>query len=243
MLPTRRRSRTSVPGSSLPVGALSAASELEIVDVDHLPAVTRIWDDLGLTELVNACIPQDPQLAISTGLVLKAMVLNVFDGRDPLYRWHRGYRLRHRAESVPLDMLLGPNVVADHLNDTSLARHLDRFFDAGPERIFNQASLRAIDVEGLSVERVHNDTTSRLVFGNYAHPEDPNAISITLGHSKDQRPDLKQVMYGLTTTADGVPVAAQVLSGNTSDKTWNANMRWRRRADVAARRSTPNLQR
>ena len=218
MLPTRRRARVAVPGSSLPIGALGAAEELEIADVDHLPAVTRIWDDLGLTEVVNACVPQDPRLAISTGLVLKAMVVNIFDGRDPLYR------LRHWAENVPLDLLLGPDVIPEHLNDTSLARHLDRFFEAGPEKIFNQASLRAIDVEGLSVERVHNDTTSRLVFGNYAHPADPNAISITWGHSKDQRPDLKQVMYGLTTTTDGVPVDAQVLSGNTSDKTWNTDV-------------------
>jgi hypothetical protein len=127
----------------------------------------------------------------------------------------------------------------DHLNHTSLARHLDRFFDAGPERIFNQASLRAIDVEGLSVERVHNDTTSRLVFGNYAHPEDPNAISITRGHSNDQRPDLKQVMYGLTTTADGVLVAAQVLSGNTSDTTWNADVLKELKTRPKVRRETP----
>ena len=191
---------------------------VQIADVDHLPVISKIWDELDLTAVVDETVAQDPQQAMSTGLAVKAMVLNVVTGRDPLYR------LRSWAEELPLDLLLGPGVNADHLNDSSVARHLDRFFEGGAEKIFNAAALRAIDVEGLQLDRLHNDTTSRLVFGAYNHPEDPETISITYGHSKDQRPDLKQVMYGLSTTTDGVPVNAQLLSGNTSDKTWNSDL-------------------
>ncbi|MBM4279296.1 MAG: DUF4277 domain-containing protein [Deltaproteobacteria bacterium] len=85
---------------------------------------------------------------MSTGLALKAMALNVVTGRAPLYRW------RSWAEELPLELLLGAGVDADHLNDSSVARHLDRFFEAGPEMVFNAAALRAIDVEGLELDRV-----------------------------------------------------------------------------------------
>lgn len=50
---------------------------------------------------------------------------------------------------------------------------------------------------------------------------------ITFGHNKDHRPDLKQLLRVLTTSADGtVPVWRSVDHGNTTDDrthvdTWN----------------------
>ncbi len=46
------------------------------------------------------------------------------------------------------------------------------------------------------------------------------AISITVGHSKDKRPDKNQLKVGLG-TADGIICDAKVLSGNEDDKTYN----------------------
>src|SRR5690606_4473306 len=37
------------------------------------------------------------------------------------------------------------------------------------------------------------------------------------GHSKDQRPDLPQVVIGLAVTRDGIPVRCWVWPGNTVD--------------------------
>lgn len=43
---------------------------------------------------------------------------------------------------------------------------------------------------------------------------------ITFGHSKDHRPDLKQLVWILTVTADGaVPIAHRTADGNTTDDT------------------------
>jgi transposase len=109
------------------------------------------------------------------------------------------------------------------LNDSALARGLDRLFDVGGESVFSTLSLRVIAHEGLSLSQLQADTTSRLVFGEYKNPED-GAVSITYGHSKDYRPDLKQVMVGVATTVDGIPVVAQMLDGNTSDKKWHGGM-------------------
>jgi hypothetical protein len=40
-----------------------------------------------------------------------------------------------------------------------------------------------------------------------------------LGHSKDQRPDLPQVVIGLAVTREGIPVRVWVWPGNTNDQT------------------------
>jgi transposase len=202
-------------------------------DVDHLAVVSRIWDELGLTDLIDDCITHDPQQAMSGGQVLKALVLNVTGGRDPLYR------VRPWAEQVPLELLLGDGASPEHLNDTSLGRHLDRLFEVGPEGVFNAVSLRVIEREGLCLDTLHGDTTSRLVFGKFERPAEEGVISITRGHSKDKRPDLKQIMYALTTCTDGIPVAAEVLSGNTSDKTWHGDNASKLRGRLGRDTGTP----
>ena len=57
------------------------------------------------------------------------------------------------------------------------------------------------------------------------------------GHSKDHRPDLKQLVFILTVTADGaVPVACRTSDGNTEDSTthiatWNALVELLSRSD------------
>ncbi len=62
------------------------------------------------------------------------------------------------------------------------------------------------------------DSTSTQVEGDYLS-EDENPL-ITFGHSKDYRPDLKQFMISLMCSQDGdIPLLAQTIAGNTSDKT------------------------
>lgn len=44
--------------------------------------------------------------------------------------------------------------------------------------------------------------------------------AVTFGHNKDHRPDLRQLVWILTVSADGaVPLAHRVASGNTGDDT------------------------
>ena len=146
----------------------------EVKDLGCLGVVAKIWDDLGLSALLDAQIAVEEEVQLSPGLVLKAMVLNIIGGRDPLYR------VQDWAKGVPLDLVIGKGVRAEQLNDTTLARHLDRLFDADGEAVFNSACMRVIEKEGIDTGRVHADTTSRLIFGEYVH-EDDDAISITRG--------------------------------------------------------------
>jgi len=191
--------------------------KLDVKDLDHLGLLSELWDDLGFSEVVDACIPADEQVGLAPSVVLKALCLNLTCGRDALYR------IQSFFSQVPLDLLLGRDVRVEQLNDDALGRHLDRLFHSAGSQLFNSLGLRVIDREKLSLDRLHGDTTSKLVFGEYAY-EDESAVSITYGHSKDHRPDLKQVMAGMTTTREGIPVLADMLDGSQSDKTWHKSV-------------------
>ena len=46
-------------------------------------------------------------------------------------------------------------------------------------------------------------------------------VRLTYGHTKDHRPDLRQIMRGLTVDDFGQVVGGTMLSGNTSDRQWH----------------------
>lgn len=71
---------------------------------------------------------------------------------------------------------------------------------------------------GLPIRSLHSDTTSFSLHGDY---EKESELQVVRGHSKDHRPDLKQIMLGLAVTSERIPVLANVENGNTSVKTWN----------------------
>ena len=81
--------------------------------------------------------------------------------------------------------------------------------------------VREFDV---CLDELHNDSTTVSFFDDYpdANQEQPvlgrTAPAMTWGHSKDHRPDLKQLLYILTVSEDGgVPVYFQAASGNVAD--------------------------
>src|SRR5665647_662245 len=54
----------------------------------------------------------------------------------------------------------------------------------------------------------------------YVNRKVNEGLNVTYGHSKDNHPELKQVMTGMLTDEYGIPIYEQTLDGNTSDSTW-----------------------
>jgi transposase len=74
----------------------------------------------------------------------------------------------------------------------------------------------------IDLSEFHQDTTTVTVHGVYANqPATERADRpprITFGYNKDHRPDLKQLLYSVTISADGaVPVHCKTYDGNTTD--------------------------
>ena len=85
----------------------------------------------------------------------------------------------------------------------------------------------------LDFSQLHNDSTTVTFTGTYSEATGQTYLGqptrrITHGHNKDHRPDLKQLLYVLTTTADGaVPIWCNIEHGNKTDdqthiETWEA---------------------
>ena len=62
-------------------------------------------------------------------------------------------------------------------------------------------------------------TASRLVPTHQADPPFPEGDKRRHGYSRDHRPDCVQVVIALVVTPEGLPLAYEVLPGNTADKT------------------------
>jgi transposase len=78
--------------------------------------------------------------------------------------------------------------------------------------------------EGIPLGSGHWDSTSCTLTGAYADPPPEGTACPQYGHSKDRRPDLKQLLLTLFVNREGVPLCGTVESGNRSDKTLNGEM-------------------
>ncbi len=182
-------------------------------DLDHLGIVSVMCDEINLVNVIDQLIPPDPRAIMTTGECVKLMVINGlgFTSR-PLYLEAQFYG------SKPIGRFLGRSCASEEVSDDRLGRTLDSCFSCGCASIFSMIAGKAAIRFKVNNKFQHLDSTSIQVQGEYTS-EDENPI-ITFGHSKDYRPDLKQFMISLICSQDGdVPLLAQTIAGNTSDKT------------------------
>jgi transposase len=128
-------------------------------------------------------------------------------------------------KALPLLVPWDPDIDIDDINDDRAARVLDAMWDADPQKVFSAVANESIHIHELDTSIIHGDTTSKSFQGVFDNTDgDELAPIVTFGHNKDHRPDLKQLIFGVGTTADGIPIMAEVTDGNESDKTLNG--RW-----------------
>jgi transposase len=112
------------------------------------------------------------------------------------------------------------------LNDDEHGRTLDAIYKYGTTALLaemaNDISQEFIPATGR--QNGHLDTSSLKVCGDYAvehlYPDDTNRPPLPRhGHSKDHRPDLKQLVISLTTIGLAqTPIWYEGLDGNSNDK-------------------------
>jgi len=183
-----------------------------------LPIVNHMLDRLGLSALLAGALPNDDaRLKMAPAVAIRLVVTNLVLGREPLYGLGE-WPARHDPALLGLSSDdLGV------LNDDRVGRALEALFDADRASLLTMVVLRAISEFSIDTSQLHNDSTSVSMHGVYRDAVaterggKPTA-AITFGHSKDHRPDLKQLVWILTVSADGaVPLAYRLADGNTSD--------------------------
>ena len=203
--------------------------DIEVKNLDHLGLIAGTIDTIGLVEIINNLVGEQPGEIVSPGQVVKAMILNGLGlVSAPLYLFSRFF------EKKPTSYLIGEGIEAKHLNDDRLGRILDKLYVTGLTSTFTAGALAAVKKFKISTKTCHLDSSSFSVHGEYQTQvldnsetisqsdleqiEKPNPISITYGYSRDHRPDLKQFIVDLICTHDGdVPLFFRVADGNESD--------------------------
>lgn len=192
------------------------APHIEVEDIDHLGIVAGIIDEIGLVEEVDHKLGIHSQQHISSGEVLKAMILNGLGFVSaPLYLFEEFFTGKATAH------LIGEGIEPSHLNDDRLGRVLDKLYEADLSELFVSIAARAADRYGVAKDSVHLDATSFHLHGDYESSDEaePEEVRITRGYSRDHRPDLKQFVVDLMSTVDGgVPLFMRVADGNEADK-------------------------
>ena len=187
---------------------------LEIYNVKHLPIVSAYANKLGIVEEINRQVESEMEVSPGDGVLM--MVLDTLSGRSPLYH------LEHFARQEDVELLLGTDYPPDAFNDDAMGRLLDKIYQAGSFKLFTSCALRACWAFDLSESYFHFDTTNKNVMGDYnVENTEDIPFQITYGHSKDKRPDLKQLVITMLCVDKNIPLLGSVESGNASDKKLN----------------------
>lgn len=184
--------------------------------LDHLGLVAGMFDELGMGDVLDHATHQNPEMRdLTVGEAVKAMVLNGLGFTN-----HALYLVPRFFQNKPTSRLIAPRVTPAQLNDDALGRALDTLYASGVTELYSLIAATAAERLGLAPRFAHLDSTSFHVDGRYNSAEEPDAhvIHITRGSSRDQRPDLNQVMLDLIVEHQaGIPVLMKPLSGHSSD--------------------------
>lgn len=182
------------------------------------PIIGHFLQRLDLAGIVTSHVGTGRERLITHGEALCSLVHNILDSPEPLYRiasWAEPYAA-HSFGVTPEQK--------QALNDDRIARMLDALVSERGRGIWFDLALKIIRQFSVATDRMHQDTTTVTFHGSYAGSVQPPRI--THGHNKDHRPDLKQLVFGLTVSADGaVPIQHQVYNGNqTDDRSHQGNL-------------------
>ena len=165
----------------------------------------QFWQRLDLDRILNDCGLPETVRQLACTMVLNRLIAPASEHAMP--DWMRRTAL---VDILDLDF--------DSVDDDRLYRVLDKLY---PHRATIEAALvqRERSLFNLDTTIYLYDLTS-----TYFEGQCPRNGKAKRGHSRDKRPDCKQVVVGLVVNRDGFPISHEVFAGNTQDRTTLATM-------------------
>ncbi len=174
------------------------------------PIIRHYLERMNLRGVILGALGSGHHQSIDHAEVLAVLIHNILVSRGPMYRireWAAG--IEPEALGITVEQL-------PCLNDDRIVRTLEALASERGRSVFFRLALRVIKNFEIDLSRVHFDTTTVTFSGQYAasHAEP----KIARGVNKDHRPDLKQLLFGLSVASDGaVPLSHHIFSGNRTD--------------------------
>jgi len=199
--------------------ARAGGQTIKSCSVGALPIIDHVLERMQLPDFVDSYLPDpDPRSKLAPAQGLLVLLKNILLSREPIYG------LGEWAEAHAPDLMGLTSRQVKFLNDDRVGRCLDRLFDADYSSMVMALLTHVVEEFGVELDQLHNDSTSISFFGSYedakagASQRGKPTLAITHGHSKDHRPDLKQLLFILTVARDGgLPVYFTAADGNVTD--------------------------
>lgn len=181
--------------------------------LDHLGIIAGTFNLLNIKEIIDELVPSGRR-NVTHGEAVKAMVLNGLG-----FTSRALYLTSEFFKTKPIE-LIREGLSPEDLSDDTLGRTLDKLYEVGVTEIFGVIATRVMRLLGQETLIGHLDSSTFSFSGSYKKvQEDPQAITITRGYSKDHRPD--QVQAGLVLICEHIsklPIWMEAVDGNSSDK-------------------------
>jgi transposase len=165
----------------------------------------RLWQALRLDVLCEELLPRGREQVPWPVMAAVLVIARLCEPSSELHIAEDWYR------RTALEDLLG--LPAERVNDDRLYRTLDRLLPH-KEEIERHLVKRLGELFDLSYDLLLYDVTSTYFEG--LAERNPLAQR---GHSRDHRPDCKQVCIALVVTREGMPLGYEVFAGNRTDVT------------------------
>jgi transposase len=201
-----------------PVHVASGDLDLRTERLGPLPILNHLLGRLEVDRLLDRFVPtKDRRCRLEWSKALGVLLRSIVVEREAIYR-------QHETVAAFADDAFG--LTRDEiavLGDDHIGRALDRLFDADRGALLTEIVVSAGKRFALRFDELHNDSTTIRFCGQYRRARGrkirgKQAPFITYGFSKDHRPDLKQLLFILTTSRDGgVPIQFRCEAGNRTD--------------------------
>ena len=193
---------------------LMTTKSLKRLESGGLPLIYWAIKKLGLKEILDDYLSKhgNEKVAISDSLIL--ILYNLTIGKRPLYE------LENWCSKINPHSIGNETIDCDILNDDRFGRALDKLYEADRSSLMTDIVIKMVKKFELNLDRIHNDSTTAKTHGEVTG-KTKDGLELKRGHSKDHRPDLKQLVFCMSIAADGaVPIHFKAYSGNvTDDKT------------------------
>ena len=206
----------TIPGNV----ARSARKTLRTFTVGALPILDDLIHRLQLEQFLRAALPpEDRRTKLSPA---KALLVLAAEPAH-LARAHLRRRRVGRTPRSPIYWAWSRRTSTGSTTTAWGGHWTGSFWPTSPSLVLSVAA-HAVKEFGISLDELHNDSTTVSFCGAYTGAAMEQrllgrpTLAITFGHNKDHRPDLKQLLFILTVTADGgVPLHFRAESGNVVD--------------------------
>lgn len=174
------------------------------------PIINFFMEKMNIPQIIGSSLIQDCRLTLSYEKIVTLLIHNILTSPTPLYE------IADWIKPIDEEYLgLEPND-DDNINDDRIGKVLEALYNSNHKQIFFRLALRSIKLFELDCSQIHQDTTTVTFSGKYSNW--CNSPVISHGVNKDYRPDLKQLLLGMSVTADGsIPLIHKIYDGNCTD--------------------------